>query len=88
VPNVSGVLAVMVTVTAAQILVADSTLSFAGLGAPPPEATWGRMVFEGRIYYRSAPWLMLAPSLALVLAVAAFHLVGAGLRRELERASP
>jgi peptide/nickel transport system permease protein len=88
VPNVSGVLAVMLTLTAAQILVADSTMSFAGLGAAPPEASWGRMVFEGRIYYRSAPWLMIAPGLALVVAVAAFHLVGAGLRRELERASP
>ena len=88
VPNVGGVLAVMWTLSAAQILVVDSTMSFAGLGAAPPAASWGRMVFEGRIYYRSAPWLMLAPSLALVLAVATFHLLGAGLRRELERASP
>jgi peptide/nickel transport system permease protein len=83
-PNLAGVTAVMITGTAAQLLVAEATLSFAGLGAAPPEATWGRMIFEGRIYYRSAPWLLLAPGLALVVAVMIFHLLGAGLRRELE----
>lgn len=84
-PNVAGVLAVLFTATAAQLLIAETTLSFVGLGAPPPEPTWGRMIFEGRIYYRSAPWLMIAPGVALLLAVASFYLVGAGLRRELER---
>lgn len=84
-PNIAGVLAVLLTATVSQLLVAEATLSFAGLGPPPPEATWGRMVFEGRIYYRSAPWLFAVPGIALVLTVAAFHLVGAGLRRELER---
>lgn len=84
-PNVAGVLAVLFAATAAQLLIAESTLSFAGLGAAPPEPTWGRMVFEGRIYYRSAPWLLVAPGVALLLAVASFYLVGAGLRRELER---
>ncbi len=84
-PNLSGALAVMMTFTVAQLLIAEAMLSFAGLGAPPPTATWGRMVFEGRVYYRSAPWLLLAPGLALVLAVFSFHLIGAGLQRELEQ---
>lgn len=87
-PNISGVLAVLFTATAAQLVIAEATLSFAGLGPPPPEPTWGRMLFEGRIYYRSAPWLLLAPGVALFLAVATFHLMGAGLRRELEGEAP
>ncbi len=84
-PNLSGAVAVLVTTTMAQLLVTEATLSFAGLGAPPPEASWGRMVFEGRVYYRSAPWLLLAPGISLVIAVLTFYLLGAGLRRELQR---
>lgn len=84
-PNLAGALAVVLTTTIAQVVAAEATLSFAGLGPAPPEATWGRMVYEGRIYYRSAPWLFLLPGLAIVCTVAAFYLLGAGLRRELER---
>ena len=84
-PDIAGVLAVLLTSTVAQLLLTEATLSFVGLGAPPPEPSWGRMVYEGRVYYRSAPWLMLAPGLALLVAVTAFHLLGAGVRREIQR---
>jgi len=79
-PNVIGTLAVVAAFNFAQNLLAESVLSYLGLGAPPPAPTWGRMLFEGRAYYRTAPWLVLAPGLAIVLAVAAFNLLGEGLR--------
>jgi peptide/nickel transport system permease protein len=84
-PNVRSVATVLATVTLAQMLLADAVLSFAGLGDAPPQPSWGRMVFEGRVYYRSAPWLVLVPGLAIVIAVAAFYLIGQGLQHESAR---
>jgi peptide/nickel transport system permease protein len=65
----------------AQNLLAESVLSFLGLGPPPPAPTWGRMLYEGRVYYRTAPWLSIAPGIAILTAVAAFNLLGEGLRK-------
>ena len=84
-PNLAGTLAVISTTTFAQMVVAEATLSFAGLGPAPPEASWGRMIYEGRVYYRSAPWLFLVPGAALVFTVGAFYLIGLGVQRELEQ---
>jgi peptide/nickel transport system permease protein len=79
-PNVTGVVAVLVALGFAQNLLAESVLSYLGLGLPPPAPTWGLMLYEGRSYYRTAPHLVLAPALAIFVAVAAFHLLAAGLR--------
>ncbi|MEO8706060.1 MAG: ABC transporter permease [Kofleriaceae bacterium] len=79
-PNVAGVVIVVAVIGFAQNLLAESVLSYVGLGPPPPAPTWGRMLYEGRIYYRTAPHLVLAPGLAIVFAVIAFHLLGEGLR--------
>ena len=46
--------------------------------------TWGRMLYEGRVYYRTAPWLTIAPGLAILTAVVAFNLLGDGLRDTLD----
>jgi ABC-type dipeptide/oligopeptide/nickel transport system permease subunit len=83
-PNVAGIATALAALTFAQNLLAESVLSFVGLGPPPPAASWGRMLFEARAYYRSAPWLAIAPGVAISLAVAAFHLVGEGLRDALD----
>jgi len=64
----------------AQNLLAEAALSYLGLGPPPPAPTWGRMLYEGRVFYRTAPHLVLAPGLAILLAVIAFHLVAGGVR--------
>jgi ABC-type dipeptide/oligopeptide/nickel transport system permease subunit len=83
-PNVAAPLIVSGTVMAAQMLVADSVLSYLGLGVAPPTPTWGRMLFEGQDYYAAAPWLVAAPAAAIVLAVWGFHMLGEGLRDALD----
>jgi ABC-type dipeptide/oligopeptide/nickel transport system permease subunit len=79
-PNLAGVVIVVAALGFAQNLLAESVLSFLGLGPPPPAPTWGRMLYEGRVYYRTAPWLSIAPGIAIVTAVVAFNLLGEGLR--------
>ncbi|HWU85895.1 MAG TPA: ABC transporter permease [Kofleriaceae bacterium] len=83
-PNVLGLVAVLTALGFAQNLLAESVLSYLGLGPPPPAPTWGRMLFEGRMYYRTAPHLVLAPGLAILIAVGAFHLLASGLRAQLD----
>lgn len=83
-PNVAGLLVVTATIQVAQMIVADSVLSYLGVGIAPPTPTWGRMLSEGQDYYASAPWLVLAPGFAIVLAVLGFNLLGEGLRDALD----
>jgi ABC-type dipeptide/oligopeptide/nickel transport system permease subunit len=83
-PNVSGPLVVVATMLVAQMIVADSVLSYLGLGIAPPTPTWGRMLSDGQDYYASAPWLVIAPGAAIVLAVWGFNLLGEGLRDALD----
>jgi ABC-type dipeptide/oligopeptide/nickel transport system permease subunit len=83
-PNVAGTLLVAATVQVAQMIVADSILSYLGVGISPPTPTWGRMLFEGQDEYLSAPWLVTAPAVAIVLAVWGFNMLGEGLRDALD----
>jgi ABC-type dipeptide/oligopeptide/nickel transport system permease subunit len=87
-PNVLGVVIVLTALGLAQNLLAESVLSYLGLGPPPPAPTWGRMLYEGRIYYRTAPHLVLAPGLAILIAVAGFNLLANGLRDALDTRAP
>ncbi len=79
-PNVMGTLVVVSTISVAQMILAESVLSYLGVGVPPPTPTWGHMLFEGQDYYQAAPWLVLAPAVAILLAVLGFNLLGEGLR--------
>jgi ABC-type dipeptide/oligopeptide/nickel transport system permease subunit len=83
-PNVAGPLVVSATVLVAQMIVADSVLSYLGMGIAPPTPTWGRMLFEGQDYYVAAPWLVAAPATAILLAVWGFNMLGEGLRDALD----
>jgi peptide/nickel transport system permease protein len=83
-PNLLGVVIVLTALGFAQNLLAESVLSYLGLGPPPSAPTWGRMLYEGRIYYRTAPWLTIAPGIAILTAVVGFNLVGEGLRDALD----
>ena len=83
-PEVAGIAIAVGVVAFAQNVLAESVLSYVGLGPPPPAPTWGRMMYEGREYYRAAPWLALAPGVAILVAVIAFHLLGEGLRDALD----
>ncbi len=83
-PNVIGPLIVVATISVAQMIVAESVLSYLGVGIAPPTPTWGHMLFEGQDYYLAAPWLIVAPGTALVLSVFGFNLLGEGLRDALD----
>lgn len=72
-------LQVMAAFTFADLLVSESALSFLGMGAPLGDPTWGNMLSDSRSYLVSAPWMMLAPATAIVLAVLAANLLGDGL---------
>ena len=59
-------------------------LSFIGFGAQIPSPEWGRLISDGRTYVNTQPWLPLFPGLAILLTVAAFNLIGDGLRDALD----
>jgi peptide/nickel transport system permease protein len=81
-PNVLPIIIVMAALGTSGTLLLDAALSFLGLGVPPPTPTWGRMIQEATIYFRTAPWLATFPGLAIFYAVLAFNLLGYGVLRE------
>src|SRR6266436_65784 len=85
-PLAAPVLLVQATFGMAGAMVAESSLSFLGLGAPPPLASWGAMIDEGRPFLLVAPHVVVWPGLALT--VLALQLVGDGLRDVLDVRSP
>jgi peptide/nickel transport system permease protein len=63
------------------VILAEASLSFLGLGVPPPAPTWGGMLSgSGRTYMHQGPWLALAPGLALTVVVFAINVFGDALR--------
>ncbi|HIY41126.1 MAG TPA: ABC transporter permease, partial [Candidatus Nocardiopsis merdipullorum] len=78
-PALRPTLQVIAAFTFADLLVAESGLSFLGLGAPLGDATWGNMLADSRAYLVSAPWMMLVPATVIVLAVLSANLLGDGL---------
>lgn len=79
-PNILGELLVFASLWTASAIRLEASLSFIGLGIPPPTATWGQMIREGTNQLTTAPLYSLAPGIALFVAVLAFNLVGDGLR--------
>ena len=78
-PGLRPVLAVVFTFHFADMLVAESALSFLGLGAPLGVPTWGSLLQESRDFLIVAPWLMIVPATAIALLVVSIHLLGDGL---------
>ena len=79
-PNIRGPVIVAATLGIAGAIMAEAALSFVGLGAQPPTPSWGAMVADGRDLLRVAPWVSVAPGVAIGLAVMGFNLVGDALR--------
>ena len=79
-PNVRAQVIVATTLGAAGAMMAEAALSFVGLGVKPPAPSWGGMVADGRDLLRVAPWVSVAPGVALGLTVLGFNLLGDGLR--------
>ncbi|HEV2127762.1 MAG TPA: ABC transporter permease [Thermomicrobiales bacterium] len=83
-PNIAGELLVLASLWTAQAIRLEASLSFIGLGVPPPTPTWGQMIRDGTRYLTDYPLLSLAPGVALLFTVFAFNLVGDGLRDVLD----
>ena len=83
-PNITGPLVVVATISIAQMILAESVLSYLGGGIAPPTPSWGSMLFEGQDYFTAAPWIALAPGVAIMLSVLGFNLLGEGLRDALD----
>jgi len=83
-PNVIAPVIVAATLGIGGAIMAEAALSFIGLGAQPPTPSWGAMVAEGRDLLRVAPWVSIAPGVAIGLAVLGLNLLGDGLRDALD----
>lgn len=79
-PNVSPVIATFASMGLSGAVLSASALSFVGLGAQPPTAEWGALVFDGREALTSAWWISAFPGLAVLIAALGFNLLGDGLR--------
>ncbi|MDZ7860996.1 MAG: ABC transporter permease [Candidatus Krumholzibacteriota bacterium] len=71
---------VVYTMGLGMTIMAESSLSFLGLGVQPPSPSWGRMISDGIIFMRSAWWLTIFPGIILSLTICSLNLVGDGLR--------
>ncbi len=79
-PNIAATLIVSATLSFPDIILLESGLSFLGLGVQPPMTSLGNMVGYGRGYISAAPWIMIAPSLVIVLTTLAISVLGDWLR--------
>ena len=79
-PNIAGLLVVQATIQFALAILAEAGLSYLGLGAQPPQASWGKMLYEAQTFMQRAPLLAIFPGAAIAVAVLAFNLLGDGLR--------
>jgi peptide/nickel transport system permease protein len=83
-PNLVNTIIVLATLEIAAAVLLESTLSFLGVGVPPPTSTWGSMVSEGRAYVELGWWVITFPGLAIMLMVLAVNLLGDTLRDRLD----
>jgi peptide/nickel transport system permease protein len=83
-PNIAATLIVSVTLAFPEVILLESGLSFLGLGVQPPMTSLGNMIGYGRGYISGAPWILLAPSLVIVLTTLAISIGGDWLRDRLD----
>lgn len=79
-PNVAALLPAMFALDFANVLLAESTLTYLGVGVQPPTASWGSMIAEGQALLMSAPWLTLLPTLCISATAISLNVVGERLR--------
>lgn len=79
-PNVIPPILIMATQQIGIILLTEAGMSFLGMGIPSPTPSWGGMIADGQSYMATAPWVVVAPGMALMLAVLSLNLLGDGLR--------
>jgi len=79
-PNCLAPALVMLTVSAADAILVESSLSFLGLGVQPPAPTWGAVISDGRSFLQNAPWISGFSGAAIMITVLGLNLLGDGLR--------
>lgn len=80
-PNVMAPILILGSIYIGNAIIVEASLSFLGLGTPPPTPSWGGMLSgQGRTYMEQAPWLAIFPGLAITLTVLSFNLLGDALR--------
>jgi len=79
-PNAVAPVLVSATIGIATAILTEAGLSFLGFGVPPPHATWGNILSDGRRFIFDAPWLTFIPGFAILIVVLSFNLFGEGLR--------
>ncbi|WP_342430957.1 ABC transporter permease [Neobacillus sp. FSL H8-0543] len=80
IPNMGAPIIVLASLAFGQSIIAEASLSFLGIGTPPPNPSWGLMLSDASRFMETAPWLVLFPGLALAFCVLAFNLLGDALR--------
>ncbi|WPC72780.1 ABC transporter permease [Vibrio porteresiae] len=83
-PNILAPLFIQVTLSLASAIIAESSLSFLGLGQQPPAASWGSMLNSAKGFLTQAPWMAIWPGMAIFVIVLAFNLFGDALRDALD----
>jgi len=80
IPNAIAPVLVSATIGIATAILTEAGLSFLGFGVPPPHATWGNILSDGKRFIFDAPWLTFVPGIAILIVVLSFNLFGEGLR--------
>ena len=83
-PNILAPIIVEISLSLSFAILAEAALSFFGLGTQPPDPSWGRMLSEGRSYFRQSLWMGIMPGLAIMFTVMGFNFLGDGLRDALD----
>jgi peptide/nickel transport system permease protein len=83
-PNLASIVIVMVTIQLRGLILFEASLSFLGLGVPPPQPSWGQMIAGGREYLLTAWWISVVPGVALMLTVLCVSLIGDWIRDVLD----
>ncbi len=83
-PNITSIVIVQVTLALSWAVLTEASLSFLGLGTPPPAPSLGSMIYESKILVTMAPWTLAFPGAVIVLFVVGLNLLGDGLRDVLD----
>lgn len=83
-PQIAAITVVWGTLNFANTVLVESSLSFLGVGVPLPLPSWGNMIAEGQSRYRIAPWMILAPTAAILITTLGFNLLGDAVRDALD----
>ena len=83
-PNILAPIIVETSLSLSFAILAEAALSFFGLGTQPPDASWGRMLSEGRDFFNQSIWIGIFPGVAIMFSVMGFNFLGDGLRDSLD----